>query len=800
MSGTQSSVQSLFKRWSKAICAASHRVYKEISEIEINWKFAAILLCAATIGNVATLGLTPGTACGAAKYKFSTLNNAYKAQSDTLFFMGMNKNRQIVGRYGYFPSVRQSFLITDGKWSKIAPPNALETYVGGINNNGIVVGYSDIDNVGVKAFVLSKKGAYSFPASQTGLEFWAVNDINLIAGHNANLNEDFIFDLKTKTYTKIPAKQKCGSGEFLIRGMTNDKIILGKDYGGQGYLYDINDKTCAAIPGNFVAEGINNTGQVSGWCGDDNGTHGCFYDYKKKTWTRFDDPLNKPANGGTTHAYKINDNKELVGESYNYDTGFARFFLAAPATETPPPVIVLHGIAGSMSTCLFVDPASGDTCPDHLDFEYLPLIYAHLTPAWVLDPTRNHTYHSLVQELRNSGRVLYPMPYDWREPNQNTARTTLTKLIERAKKATGADKVDVVAHSMGGLIIRYYIEELGNSDVRKLVMLGTPNRGSASAYYSWEGGDFSESGFFAEIFFNRIMNAMRAGYNRRNMPNHEFVRYAVPSLRQLLPSTSYLLRDKKGTFVSVPITDMRWKNNLIPYLDYNTLIKNIGINNILIFAGNSQQTIGSIEVKEPIANARRWADGEPTDKINVHGDGTVAVVRARLGQIETRLEDSEHIDLPDHCRANVIRFLNDQPLQQTQLSPEKLTARKERIIQAQSIENELFIGTHNNISMGLTTPDGQRLGNFSLEGKSGTKLPSHLYLGNKERTIALGIDNPNTGEYVLEITTQKLQTDYKISVSYKDKKGENKLTIEGAINRGDTKSHSFKINQDLEMR
>jgi probable HAF family extracellular repeat protein len=56
--------------------------------------------------------------------------------------------------------------------SKIAPPNALETYVGGINNNGIVVGYSDIDNVGVKAFVLSKK-AIQFSSIPNSLEFWA---------------------------------------------------------------------------------------------------------------------------------------------------------------------------------------------------------------------------------------------------------------------------------------------------------------------------------------------------------------------------------------------------------------------------------------------------------------------------------------------------------------------------------------------------------------------------------------------------------------------------------------------------
>jgi len=46
----------------------------------------------------------------------------------------------------------------------------------------------------------------------------------------------------------------------------------------------------------------------------------------------------------------------------------------------------------------------------------------------------------------------------------------------------GQDKVDIVAHSMGGLVARYYIERLGGKDkVRSLTMLGTPNWGTQAA-------------------------------------------------------------------------------------------------------------------------------------------------------------------------------------------------------------------------------------------------------------------------------------------------------------------------------
>jgi pimeloyl-ACP methyl ester carboxylesterase len=46
----------------------------------------------------------------------------------------------------------------------------------------------------------------------------------------------------------------------------------------------------------------------------------------------------------------------------------------------------------------------------------------------------------------------------------------------------GQDKVDIVAHSMGGLVARYYIEKLGGRNkVGSLTMLGTPNWGTAFA-------------------------------------------------------------------------------------------------------------------------------------------------------------------------------------------------------------------------------------------------------------------------------------------------------------------------------
>ncbi|MDG4795719.1 alpha/beta fold hydrolase [Micromonospora sp. WMMD1082] len=58
----------------------------------------------------------------------------------------------------------------------------------------------------------------------------------------------------------------------------------------------------------------------------------------------------------------------------------------------------------------------------------------------------------------------------------------LRDYIAGVRRMTGAARVDIVAHSMGGLISRYYIDRLMDErDVDRLVMLGTPNGGSPCA-------------------------------------------------------------------------------------------------------------------------------------------------------------------------------------------------------------------------------------------------------------------------------------------------------------------------------
>lgn len=82
----------------------------------------------------------------------------------------------------------------------------------------------------------------------------------------------------------------------------------------------------------------------------------------------------------------------------------------------------------------------------------------------------------------------FEFPYDWRRDNRVSARRLKT-LIDRQlpvwrecrSGATDA-KVVLIAHSMGGLICRHYLEVLdGWRDCRALITFGTPYRGSLDA-------------------------------------------------------------------------------------------------------------------------------------------------------------------------------------------------------------------------------------------------------------------------------------------------------------------------------
>jgi pimeloyl-ACP methyl ester carboxylesterase len=94
----------------------------------------------------------------------------------------------------------------------------------------------------------------------------------------------------------------------------------------------------------------------------------------------------------------------------------------------------------------------------------------------------------LIDELGlQHGRNYFEFPYDWRRDNrvsaQQLARKSAVWLKDwREESGNENARIWLVAHSMGGLVSRYFIEQLeGWKNVRALVTLGTPYRGAVKA-------------------------------------------------------------------------------------------------------------------------------------------------------------------------------------------------------------------------------------------------------------------------------------------------------------------------------
>ncbi|MBN1792955.1 alpha/beta fold hydrolase [Candidatus Woesearchaeota archaeon] len=61
----------------------------------------------------------------------------------------------------------------------------------------------------------------------------------------------------------------------------------------------------------------------------------------------------------------------------------------------------------------------------------------------------------------------------------------LKEIIALVKQMTGKDKVNIVAHSMGGLVAREYVSLFGGGDVQKLITVNTPHHGVEGRVKEW---------------------------------------------------------------------------------------------------------------------------------------------------------------------------------------------------------------------------------------------------------------------------------------------------------------------------
>lgn len=290
-------------------------------------------------------------------------------------------------------------------------------------------------------------------------------------------------------------------------------------------------------------------------------------------------------------------------------------------------------------------------CPTHLDV--------------------NGKYGTIDAEAMLLTDTLFPLPYDWRFSSAKTA-DRVDEFVTAILQATEDNEVVIVAHSMGGIVAREYMNQHGNDHVYRLITIGTPWLGAAKAYKAGLHGDT-----LGNIFFSRFMNLFLIFPDTRLMARN------LPALYELMPSRAYY-DFYDGTVPERPFPLLNnahkgWPQGPLNYTDTIDLLTDpdldlvnanlllaagqfhSGIDNwmeeddplpdIHIIAAQGRQTIGQVMTRR-CGWGRRLVTG-CRQVIKVDGDSTVPFFSATR-QLDTDNDGTFNTDLTGGATVHVL--------------------------------------------------------------------------------------------------------------------------------------------------
>lgn len=280
--------------------------------------------------------------------------------------------------------------------------------------------------------------------------------------------------------------------------------------------------------------------------------------------------------------------------------------------------------------------------------------------------------------------TLFEVPYDWSLAVPDIADQFLKPWIDHAKRVASTPQVDIVAHSMGGLVARAYIQSKEyQSDVRKLAMVGTPNQGSAMSYFAWEGGD----PWSADKINNSLKSTLAGAKNfqsRTTELNYQiktgtdkkvcqrsiwdqglrivgcdsavikrFLHEHSPSAGNLYPTYDFLYAEnQQGQYEPVkPV----FNNTFLRNLNSTQIATSVDVQ---LFVGQGHDTVNNIYVDPKQKGATLYTDGKILSTSAVDGDGTV-IRYSLMDQIHSLApnKSGEHISLVKRYVEEIVNFL-----------------------------------------------------------------------------------------------------------------------------------------------
>ena len=294
-------------------------------------------------------------------------------------------------------------------------------------------------------------------------------------------------------------------------------------------------------------------------------------------------------------------------------------------------------------------------------FDILRMKSDGVTPEANLELTGNlfaGAYQPTIDFFVSNGyelnKTLFVFPYDWRKDISLTA-LLLDQKINEIKNQTGSEKVDVVSHSMGGLVARNYIADANRAqNVRKLFTLGTPHLGAENTFLTLLYGTcLSKPGIptFPVCFgvspseTKDVIQNMLGAY--QIAPTQEyFTFYSGSDNSHPVPFNDSSDVDNNGVMGALNYAQTK---ELLTNLGYNTSLYSssetfhaldnaIDITNgvdVIILAGSGIDTVGQIIEKNIINFAGIKIPKK--DIIIINGDDTVPLFSASLEDKENNL-------------------------------------------------------------------------------------------------------------------------------------------------------------------
>jgi len=277
-----------------------------------------------------------------------------------------------------------------------------------------------------------------------------------------------------------------------------------------------------------------------------------------------------------------------------------------------------------------------------------------ILPSSIIEETDgNDFFNGLFEFLNNNGfsenEDWFEYPYDWRLDIEDLV-LELKEKIDEIKAERGVTNVDLVAHSMGGLVVKKYIKDYGGDSVEKFIDIGTPHNGAPKVFKILNYGDNLDASILFGLFG---LNSSKIKEISQNMP----------SVYQLLPSRSYFTdADNDYKYYVLDLTD---GNSRLTFDETSSYLKTAGRNSSLVdradlfhqeidnlnpsdygvetynIVGCGTPTIGQFYIlkdgEHPIYNVKY-----------INGDGTVPLKSAEALTASTTyyVKSAEHATMP----------------------------------------------------------------------------------------------------------------------------------------------------------